>query len=218
MGIRVYQLQGYEADDVIATMAAQHERQGGRCSVISADKDLFQLVNDRTTLLRISSFGSGDLTAYDSEAVEKRLGIRPEQVPDWLALVGDASDNIPGVPSIGEKGATALLQEYASIEDLLKNVDSVKNKRARNALTEHGEAARVSLRLATVHRDAPIAWNVDECRVPGDHLERRSPGRTASVGISVHSQRARVGSISGQSCRSPGRRNADAIPGRRLGE
>lgn len=166
MGLRVYQLPGYEADDVIATMAAGQEKAGGRSVVISADKDLFQLVNDHTTLLRISSFGSGDLTEYDAGAVQKRLGIRPEQVPDWLALVGDTSDNIPGVPSIGEKGATALLQEYASVEDLLARLETIGNKRAKNALAEHGEAARVSLKLATVHRDAPIQWDLDECRMP----------------------------------------------------
>lgn len=166
MGIRVYQQPGFEADDVIATMASQQAGRNGETVVITADKDLFQLVDDRTTLLRISSFGSADLKRYDAAAVEERLGIRPEQVPDWLALVGDASDNIPGVPSIGEKGATALLQEYASLEDLLANVEGIKNKRARNALAEHGENARVSLKLATVHRDVPVEWDLEACRLP----------------------------------------------------
>jgi DNA polymerase I len=166
MGIRVYQQAGFEADDIIATVAARRAAEGEDTVVISADKDLFQLVDEHTTLLRIGSFGSSDLKPYDPAAVEDRLGIRPDQVPDWLALVGDTSDNIPGVPSIGEKGATALLREFGSIDALLTHVEDIKSKRARNALAEFGDRARVSLQLATVHRDVPVEWKLEECRVP----------------------------------------------------
>lgn len=183
MGIRVYQKEGFEADDVIATMADQYGRQSGESVVISADKDLFQLVNEKTRLLRISSFGSGDLKIYDSGAVRDRLGIRPDQVPDWLALVGDTSDNIPGVPSIGEKGATALLQEYDSIDDLLSRLDSIKSKRARNALAEHGDRARVSLQLATVHRDVPVQWQLEECRLPESIWSEEARAKLVQLGF-----------------------------------
>lgn len=183
MGIRVYQQEGFEADDVIATMADQHGRHRGESVVISADKDLFQLVSETTKLLRISSFGSGDLKAYDVKAVQERLGIRPDQVPDWLALVGDASDNIPGVPSIGEKGATALLKEYDSIDDLLGRLDSIKSKRAKNALAEHGDRARVSLQLATVHRDVPVQWQLEECRLPDSIWTEEARARLIQLGF-----------------------------------
>lgn len=183
MGVRVYQQEGFEADDVIATMADQYNRENGESVVISADKDLFQLVNEKTKLLRISSFGSGDLKTYDAEAVTNRLGIRPEQVPDWLALVGDTSDNIPGVPSIGEKGATALLKEYASIDDLLAHVDAIKSKRARNALAEHGERARVSLQLATVHRDVPVEWQLEDCRLPESIWTEEARAKLVQLGF-----------------------------------
>lgn len=163
LGIPVYKLVGYEADDLIATMAAESAAEGHPAMVVSADKDLFQLVDDKVKMLR---FGSKDLELYDEAAVEKRLGVKPAQVPDWLAIVGDTSDNIPGVPGIGEKGATKLLAEYGSLENLLARAGEIKTERQRNSLIENAEQARLSLKLATVIRDVPFEWNFDECRVP----------------------------------------------------
>jgi DNA polymerase I len=183
MGIRVYQQPGYEADDIIATVAGRRSARAQDTVVISADKDLFQLVDDHTTLLRIGSFGASDLKPYDPAAVEERLGVRPDQVPDWLALVGDTSDNIPGVPSIGEKGATALLQEFGSVDALLGRLDDIKSKRARNALAENADRARVSLQLATVHRDVPVDWNLEECRVPDSIWNDETQARLLQLGF-----------------------------------
>lgn len=166
MGVAVYQVPGFEADDVLATMTAEYEREGGRSVVITADKDLFQLVNDQTRLLRVSAFGKDDFKLYDEAAVEERMGVRPDQVADWLALVGDPSDNIPGVPSIGAKGATVLLKEFSSVDNLLDHAEDVKSKRQKNSLVENEEVARLSLRLSRVNREAPIEWSLDECRMP----------------------------------------------------
>jgi DNA polymerase-1 len=111
MGLAVYQMNGFEADDVIATMAETSKNQGNKAVVLSADKDLLQLVDGRVSVLRP---GPNDLKCCDPAMVQEILGIRPDQVVDFLALVGDSSDNIPGVPGIGEKSAVELLSQCSA--------------------------------------------------------------------------------------------------------
>lgn len=164
MGLAVYESEGYEADDVIATMAARVSAGGGRVRVMTADKDLFQLVEDRVRVLRPA--GSAALVEHDADAVEASIGVRPEQVPDWLALVGDSSDNIPGVPGIGAKTATDLLRQFGSLEAMLERPDDLPRPRQREALKAHAEQARLSRKLATVRRDVPLEWALEDCRVP----------------------------------------------------
>ncbi|MCH8333492.1 hypothetical protein IIC65_06115, partial [Candidatus Sumerlaeota bacterium] len=125
---------------------------------------LFQLVNDQVSVLR---FGSRSLEHCDESAVKDRLGVTPAQVPDWLALVGDSPDNIPGVPPIGSKGAARLLAEFDSLEDLINRADAIKNERQRKSLLENVDQARLSKRLATVVRDVPLSWDAEACRLPG---------------------------------------------------
>jgi DNA polymerase-1 len=165
MGVAVHSLPGFEADDLIATMAEQAKQRGGRAVIVSADKDLMQLVDARVTMLRPAK---DEMTPLDPEAVLATLGVRPEQVADWLALVGDSSDNIPGVPGIGAKTATSLLAEYGTLEGLLAAAPRLSRPRQREALLTHVEQARLARTLATVRRDVPLEWDWEACRWPAN--------------------------------------------------
>lgn len=160
MEITVLAIDGFEADDVIATMAEQHKQRGGKTVLLSADKDLLQLVDDQVTMLRP---GTNEVVQYDPPAVLGKLGVRPEQIADWLALVGDASDNIPGVPGIGEKSATALLSQFGSLEQLLARASEITKPRQREALLQNADRARLARQLATVKRDVPCTWDIETC-------------------------------------------------------
>ncbi len=164
MGIATYEMEGLEADDLIATMA-ERLKEHDRAIVISADKDLFQLVDERVTVLRP---GLDELKRFDGAAVEEKLGVRPDQIVDWLALVGDSSDNIPGVPGIGAKTAAKLLAEYQDLDTLLGQADQIAKPKLRQSLQEHVDTAHLARRLATVKRDAPLEWELESCRLPDD--------------------------------------------------
>jgi DNA polymerase-1 len=148
-GIALLEVPGFEADDVIATLVALAPA-GTEVVIVSTDRDLMQLVSDRVVLLdtmRDKRIGPAE--------VEERFGVPPARVLDVRALVGDTTDNIPGVKGIGEKGAARLIQEYGSLEALLDRAAEVVNKRAREALATQADAARLSKRLATLRTDAP---------------------------------------------------------------
>jgi DNA polymerase-1 len=168
MRIPILEVEGYEADDVIATLATRAD-EGDEVVIVSTDKDLMQLVSKRVVLLdtmkdkRIGPAG-----------VEARFGVPPSQVLDLRALVGDPSDNIPGVKGIGEKGAAKLLAEWNDLENLLAHAGEVPAKRAREALQEHAEAARLSRRLATLHTDVEL---------PEQDLALGEPDREALAAI-----------------------------------
>ena len=163
MGIAVYDLDGFEADDVIATMAEKVKTRGSSAVILSADKDLLQLVDEHVEVLRP---GNNETKRCDTAEVEQILGVRPDQVVDYLALVGDSSDNIPGVPGIGEKSAIELLRQYGTLEELIANADKLAKPRQRAALKEYSERALLARQLATVRRDAPIQWDIEACRLP----------------------------------------------------
>ena len=162
--IPVVEAEGFEADDVIATLVARAPRDA-RISIVSTDKDLMQLVDERVTLLD----GIKD-RRYGPAEVEARFGVPPEKILDLRALVGDPSDNIPGVKGIGEKGAAKLIAEWGDLENLLAHVEEVAAKRARNALREGADDARLSKSLATLRLDAPLPFDLSE-------LERSDPDR-----------------------------------------
>jgi len=148
--IPILEVEGVEADDVIATLVAQMP-DSAQISIVSTDKDLMQLVTDRVTLLD----GIRD-RRYDPAGVEARFGVAPDRILDLRSLVGDASDNIPGVKGIGEKGAMKLIGEWGDLENLLDHREEVKAKRAREALAEHAEDARLSKRLSTLECAVPL--------------------------------------------------------------
>jgi DNA polymerase-1 len=164
--IPLVEVPGYEADDVIATLARQAP-EDVEVVIVSTDKDLMQLVGGRVTLLDTMK----DRRIGPAE-VEERFGVPPAQLLDVRALVGDSSDNIPGVKGIGEKGAAELVREWGSLERLLENAEQVKAKKAREALLAHAEEARLSKQLATLHDDVPLPV------APAD-LARVEPDRAA---------------------------------------
>ena len=148
-------VEGYEADDVIAALTEQARTQGIPVMVVTGDRDAYQLVTDGVRIMTTSR-GITDTKVYDRQGVIDRYGIPPELVPDFIGLKGDTSDNIPGVPGIGDKTASELLQRFGSLEDVLDNVDQISGAKRKQNLTEFAEDARVSKRLATMVRDVPV--------------------------------------------------------------
>ncbi len=172
--VPVVSVSGYEADDVIGTMAARGADEGVNVVVVSGDKDFQQLVRPGVWLLNP---GRGGPAAIDEQWVSvangsARLGVPPERTVDYLALVGDASDNVPGVKGIGDKGAQALITEFGPLEDILANVDRIKAKRPREALLAHADDARLSKQLVTIHTDVAVPWDLEAMRLQEPDRDR----------------------------------------------
>ncbi|HEX5581829.1 MAG TPA: 5'-3' exonuclease H3TH domain-containing protein, partial [Gemmatimonadaceae bacterium] len=161
--IPVLSCPGYEADDVIGTLARQGAEAGVEVVVVSGDKDFQQLVRDRVWLLNPGRGGPASVEEQwvGVENASERLGVPPEHVTDFLALVGDTSDNVPGVKGIGEKTAVALVTEYGALENILAHAAEIKQKRPREALLEHGDLARLSKELVTIHDDLPVTLDLE---------------------------------------------------------
>jgi len=153
-GYQNLEFEGWEADDVIATLAARADEAGIKTTVVSTDRDAFQLVTENIALM-MTPRGVADVHVYTPERVFARYGVTPEQVPDFIGLKGDSSDNIPGVPGIGDKTAGQLVAQYGSLEGVLEHVDELSPARGR-ALREHADQARASKELATMRRDLPL--------------------------------------------------------------
>ena len=152
---------GYEADDVIASLAKQARKQGIEVMVVTGDRDAYQLVDEGVRVMSTSR-GITETKIYDRAAVEERYGVPPELITDLMGLRGDTSDNIPGVPGVGEKTATQLLQQFGSLEGVLENVDQVSGKKRKENLTEHAEDARLSKQLATLQYEIPTGVDLGE--------------------------------------------------------
>jgi DNA polymerase I len=167
-GLPMVDSPGFEADDVIATLAAQAVASGLKVVVVSGDKDLLQMVNDDILVLNPGREGSGAVY-FDRATVIEKFGVPPERVVDVLALVGDAVDNVPGVPGIGEKGARDLVREFGPLEEILPQVDKIKKATYREGLRQHSEAALLSKRLVTLRTDVPVTLDLDQLRTrPAD--------------------------------------------------
>ncbi len=160
-GYRNVRVEGYEADDVIASLAADATRREIPVVVVTGDRDAFQLVSDNVKVMSTSR-GITDVKVYDREGVKERYGVYPELVTDLMGLRGDTSDNIPGVPGIGEKTAAALIDQFGPLEEILANLDQVSGKKRKENLTEHAEDARISKALATMEFDVETGLDLDE--------------------------------------------------------
>ncbi len=173
-GFRVpaIEIEDWEADDVIGTLAAQAAEQEIRTVIVSGDKDFYQLIDENTHLLNPGRGGAAGIEEKEvtPENATERLGVDPEHVTDYLALIGDSSDNIPGVRGIGPKTAPKLIEKYGSLEEILAHAEEFDSKRVRNALTEYHDEALLSKRLVTIRRDAPIDLDLDA-------LKRENPDR-----------------------------------------
>jgi DNA polymerase-1 len=149
------EFEGWEADDVIATLATRADAAGLRTCVVSTDRDAFQLCSENVSLM-MTPRGVADVQVYTPERVEARYGVRPDQVPDFIGLKGDTSDNIPGVPGIGDKTAGELVGRYGSLESVIEHAGELSPARSR-AIVEHADQARLSKQLATMRRDLDLA-------------------------------------------------------------
>jgi DNA polymerase I len=163
-GIPIIAIPGYEADDVIGTLATAGAERGLRSVIVSGDKDFYQLVGPRVSLLNPGRGGPAavDESWVDESNAGERLGVPPRQVADFLALVGDSSDNIPGVHGIGEKGAQKLLAEFGDLETILARASDVAAKRTREALLSQADNARLSRELVTIQRNVPVEIDLDQ--------------------------------------------------------
>jgi DNA polymerase I len=196
LGIPIVEVPSFEADDVIGTLARKAEARGLKVVILTGDIDVLQLVTDNVVVFA-SRRGLSDTIVYDLDKVRERFGFEPPLVVDYKALQGDPSDNIPGVPGIGEKTALSLVREYGPLESILAAVPSMKPGRVRRALEEHADQARLSKRTATIRADMDIPLELEPARLYHydetavrelfDRLEFRSllprlPGRESSNG------------------------------------
>src|SRR5256885_2085840 len=175
-GYRNLEFEGWEADDVIATLATRADTAGIRTCVVSTDRDAFQLVSENVCLM-MTPRGVSDVNVYTPERVEARYGIRPDQIPDFIGLKGDTSDNIPGVPGIGDKTAGQLVAQYGSLEEVLEHVEELSPARRKN-LTEFADQARAAKELATMRRDLELDCDPAELVLaPPDRAQLRETFR-----------------------------------------
>lgn len=172
LGVRIFSTEGIEADDILASLTKTAERDGVPVLITTSDKDLAQLVDDSVRLLRPSR-GKEAVEVLDRDGVVEAFGVPPARMIDYLSLVGDSSDNVPGVPSVGPKTAARLLEQFDSLDALLERTDEVRNARLRGVLSEHAEDARFARRLVTLDETVTTTACAVDCAI----------GRTDRVGL-----------------------------------
>ena len=165
--IPVYELQGYEADDVIGALTVQAEEKGVETTIVTVDLDMLQLVTDRTSLMTTRS-GVQNTVIYDPAKIDERYGLVAGQMIDYKALKGDPTDNIPGVPGVGEKTAAALIRQWGTLDELYAHVDEVKPEKLRERLREHRDKVFTGRELSTIVRDLPVTLDLEAARL-GDY-------------------------------------------------
>ncbi len=168
LGVPILTLEGYEADDVIGTLATKAAANGVDAAIVTGDKDFFQLVGDGIKVYNPKDDG----TWYDAEGVQQKWGVRPDQVCDVLALMGDSIDNVKGVPGIGEKGATELIKTYGTLEALLEHAPEIKQKRYREGLLTYADQARQSRQLVTIRCDLDVPFELEKFVFRGADRDR----------------------------------------------
>lgn len=165
-----YELPMYEADDIIGTLAKQAEEKNLPVVIVSGDKDLTQLATEKTTVY-ITRKGMTDIEHYTPAHILEKYGLQPLQIIDMKGLMGDASDNIPGVPGVGEKTAIKLLKEYPSVDEVYENIDLVKGAKLKEKLVANEEQAKMSKILATIKVDTPVEISIDQLKWDGPNVE-----------------------------------------------
>ncbi|HEX4601234.1 MAG TPA: 5'-3' exonuclease H3TH domain-containing protein, partial [Gemmatimonadales bacterium] len=175
-GVPLVGVDGYEADDVIGTLAPTAARQGLQVVIVSGDKDFYQLIAPGIALLNPGRGGPAAVQEHwvDETNAGERLGVPPERVVDYLALVGDSSDNVPGVKGVGEKTALELLRAFGDLDTILTHPEKIAGKRAREAVAQYADQARLSRDLVTIRRDVPLALDLAALRVRAPDVDRLS--------------------------------------------
>lgn len=170
-GIKSYELANYEADDIIGTLAKEAETQDFEITIVTGDRDLTQLATDKTTVA-ITKKGVSDIEEYTPEHIKEKFGLTPRQIIDMKGLVGDTSDNYPGVTKIGEKTAIKLLKKYGSVEGIYEQIDEMRQSKMKEHLIEDKEKAFMSKDLARIRQDAPLEVGVKDTEWTGIDLEK----------------------------------------------
>ena len=170
-GLHSYELKNYEADDIIGTLAKEGDEAGYETLIVTGDRDLTQLASDHTTVA-VTHKGVTDTEHYTPAHVEEKLGITPRQIIDMKALMGDSSDNYPGVTKIGEKTAIKLVKQFGSVENLYDHIDDLKKSKMKEHLVEDEEIARQCKTLATILQDAPLEIILDDIAYRGEQTEK----------------------------------------------
>ena len=172
LGFPVYELEGLEADDMIATLTGQARAAGLDVTILTGDLDMLQLVDEGTRLLVSSHGGVANTTIYDVAKVDERWGLRPDQMLDYKALKGDSSDNIPGIPGVGEKTAAKLVATWGTLDNAYEHLDEVTPEKLRPLMAEHRATVLESRELMRLVRDAPVAFDPDSGRI--GHYDREA--------------------------------------------
>jgi len=195
-GIAQYEIAGYEADDIIGTLTAKADQQGIEALVISGDKDMLQLASSNVTIA-VTRKGVSEVELYSPATIDEKYGLKPEQIIDLKGLMGDTSDNIPGVPGVGEKTALKLLHQFPTVEEVLANLDAQKGKLKEN-LTNHQQSALMSKQLATIFREVPIELTEEQITYNG-YDSAKLAEQLAKLEFKSLLERLDVGSASGSS-------------------
>lgn len=173
LGIKTYELKNYEADDIIGTFATKGEEAGFTTTIVTGDRDLTQLASDKTTV-EVTKSGVSQLEAYTPEHMKEVNGVTPTEFIDMKALMGDNSDNYPGVTKVGPKTASRLIQKYGSIENLYDHIDEMKKSKLKENLINDKDKAFLAKKLATIDRDSPVTIDLDDVkRQPIDYEKLR---------------------------------------------
>jgi len=173
--IPIFEFGGYEADDILATIAKEGEKNGFDIFVMSPDKDLLQIVTDNVRIIRSTK----EDAVFDRKRVHEKYGVEPEKLVDIAALGGDNSDNVPGVPGIGEKTAIKLIKEFGSLEGVLKNIDKIQSEKIRENLRRFSNQAELSRKLVCLRADVPIKICWEDCvlKVFGENFDKSKVNR-----------------------------------------
>lgn len=171
MNIKIMEMEGFEADDIIGTVAGAAEAYGLEPLIITGDKDALQLATDKTRVL-ITRRGITQFEIYDMQAMIDKYGFTPDQFIDLKGLMGDASDNIPGLPGVGEKTAQKLILQFGSVENLIANTEQISGVKLREKVEDNAHLAIMSKRLATINKHVPVELNFDECLVKEPEYDR----------------------------------------------
>ncbi len=174
--IPILEQESYEADDIIATVVAQASPLHWQCLIATNDKDLCQLVNEKTQILLPLAKGKKGLSPLmDRAAVQSRYGIEPSQIVDYISLIGDSVDNIPGIPGIGPKTASQLLRQFGTLQILLQRLDDIPNKNLRQKISDHVELLRRNRALITLRTDVPLDVSLEALKISAPDYDRLIP-------------------------------------------
>ncbi|MEJ8306957.1 DNA polymerase I [Saccharibacillus sacchari] len=174
LGIKQYELENYEADDIMGTLADRADKEKCETVIVSGDQDVLQLASEHVRINLLKGKGVGDVLPHGPEQIMERFGLTPTQIVDLKGLMGDSSDNIPGVPGVGEKTALKLLHEFGSVENLLDNTDKLKGKQ-KEKVEENKDSALLSKKLATIFREVPLPLEWNELAYAGADRDTAEP-------------------------------------------